>query len=83
MNDALTAYQTSRDKAALYEKQVEALHTTVRGTPFLMEHGTRTDLEVLTARRSLLSAELSQAANRFAEIQSVVNLYQALGGGQE
>ena len=83
VNDALTAYQTSRDKAALYEKQVEALRTTVRSTSLLMEHGTRTYLEVLTARQSLLSAELSQTANRFAEIQSVVNLYQALGGGQE
>ena len=83
VNDALTAYQTSRDKAELYEKQVEALHTTVRSTSLLMEHGTSTYLEVLTARQSLLSAELSQVANRFAGIQSVVNLYQALGGGQE
>ena len=83
VNDALTAYQTSRDKAVLYEKQVEALRTTVRSTSLLMEHGTRTYLEVLTARQSLLSAELSQVANRFAGIQSVVNLYQALGGGQE
>lgn len=48
-----------------------------------MEHGTNTYLEVLTARQTLLSAELSQVANRFTEIQSVVNLYQALGGGSE
>ena len=47
-----------------------------------MEYGTRTYLEVLTARQSLLSAELNQIANRFSEIQSVVNLYQALGGGR-
>jgi hypothetical protein len=49
----------------------------------LMEHGTTTYLEVLTARQSLLSAQLSQTANRFTEIQSVINLYQALGGGRE
>ena len=83
VNDALTAYQTSREKARLYEKQVEALRNTVRSTALLMEHGNRTYLEVLTARQTLLSAELSQVANRFTEIQSVVTLYQALGGGRE
>lgn len=83
VNDALMAYQTSREKAGLYEKQIESLRTTLRSTTLLMEHGTHTYLEVLTAHQSLLSAELSQVANRFVEIQSVVNLYQALGGGQE
>ena len=82
VNDALTAYQTSREKAELYEKQVDALCNTVRSTALLMEHGNRTYLEVLTARQTLLSAELSQVANRFTEIQSVITLYQALGGGR-
>ena len=83
MNNALTAYQTARDKASLYEKQIESLHKALRSTSLLMEYGTNTYLEVLTARQTLLSAELSQVANRFTEIQSVVNLYQALGGGSE
>lgn len=48
-----------------------------------MEYGTNTYLEVLTARQSLLSAQLSQTANRFTEIQSMINLYHALGGGRE
>lgn len=83
VNDALTACQTSREKAELYEKQVEALRRAERSTTLLMEHGNNTYLEVLTARQTLLNAELSQVANRFTEIQSVVNLYQALGGGRE
>lgn len=45
-----------------------------------MEHGTTTYLEVLTARQSLLGAQLSQTANRFSEIQSLISLYKALGG---
>lgn len=49
----------------------------------LMENGNTTYLEVLTARQSLLAAQLSQTANQFKEIQSLINLYQALGGGQE
>lgn len=82
VNDALTAYQTSREKTVLYEKLVASLKKALRSTSLLMEHGNRTYLEVLTARQTLLNAELTQVANRFAEIQSVVNLYQALGGGR-
>ncbi len=48
-----------------------------------MRHGSTTYLEVLTAEQSLLSARLSQIADRFDEMQGVVNLYQALGGGRE
>ena len=83
VNEALVACQTSRDKANLYEKQVEALRRAERSTTLKMDYGSSTYLEVLTARQTLLSAELSQVANRFTELQSVVNLYQALGGGRE
>lgn len=82
VNDALTAYQTSRDKADFYEKQIASLHRAEQSTALKMDYGNTTYLEVLTARQTLLSAELEQVANRFAELQSVVNLYQALGGGQ-
>ena len=49
----------------------------------LMEHSSTTYLEVLTAQQSLLSAQLSQITDRFDEIQGIVNLYQALGGGRD
>ena len=48
-----------------------------------MEHGTTTYLEVLTAKQNLLMAQLTQTGNRFTEIQSVITLYRALGGGKE
>ena len=83
VNDALTAYQNNQNKRVLFEKQVESLEKALKSTSLLMEHGTTTYLEVLTARQSLLSAQLSQTANRFAEIQSIITLYQALGGGRE
>lgn len=82
VNDALTAWQTSKEKTILLDKQVSSLHTALHSTSLLMEHGNTTYLEVLTARQTLLSAQLSQTANRFAEIQSMISLYQALGGGQ-
>lgn len=83
VNDALVACQTSKAKTPLFEKQIQSLEKALESTSLLMEHGTTTYLEVLTARQSLLSAQLSQTANRFTEIQSVINLYQALGGGRE
>lgn len=83
VNDALTAWQTSRDKSLLLDRQVASLQKAVKSTSLLMEHGTTTYLEVLTAKQNLLMAQLTQTANRFSEIQSVITLYCALGGGKE
>ena len=82
VNDALTVYQTCREKTELYQKQVDALETALKSTTLLMDYGTANYLEVLTARQSLLNAKLAQVSNRFSEIQSVISLYQALGGGR-
>lgn len=83
VNNALTQVQTARQKAEFRTQQVASLETAVRSTGLLMQHGTSTYLEVLTARQSLLAARLTQVADRFSEIQGIVNLYQALGGGKE
>lgn len=83
VNDALTQYQTAVEKSTWYARQVEALETAARSTSLLMQHGNTTYLEVLTAQQSLLNARLTSVANRFSEIQGVVNLYQALGGGRD
>ena len=80
VNNALTQYQTARDKSALYEKQVESAY---KSTSLTMQYGNTTYLEVLTAQQSLLSAQLTQVANRITEIQGLISLYQALGGGCE
>ena len=83
VNEALVACGTTHEKAALYDKQVLALEKAHKSTSLLMKHGSTTYLEVLTAQQSLLNARLRQTANRFMEIQSVINLYQALGGGRD
>ena len=83
VNDALVKYQTARDKAGLFEKQIASLEKAYESTSLTMQYGNTTYLEVLTAQQSLLNALLTQVANRFTEIQGVINLYQALGGGRE
>ena len=83
VNEALMQYQTAQEKSGYYLKQIESLQRAYKSTSLLMQHGNTTYLEVLTAQQSLLSAQLTQVANRFAEAQGAINLYQALGGGRD
>ena len=49
----------------------------------LMQLGSTTYLEVLTAQQSLLSAQLSQVSDQYERMNSVITLYRALGGGSQ
>lgn len=81
MNNALTGWQTARKDAELNRRKVETLESAVRSTKLLMEHGNTNYLEVLTAQQTLLQAQLAEVSDRYEEIQSVISLYHALGGG--
>ncbi len=82
VNDALTAYQNYSEKAQYVDVQVENLEKSVDYTTELLNFGTATYLEVLTAQQSLLSAQVQQISTRLSRAQSVISLYQALGGGR-
>ena len=81
VNDALVQWQTARKQIAIGEQRIAALQEAVRKTELLMRHSPTNYLEVLTAQQSLLDALQAQSQNRFDEIQGVINLYHALGGG--
>lgn len=81
VNNALNQWQNARQKVVLDEQQVEYLSVAVHDTRLLMEHGTTNYLEVLTAQQSLLSSRLTMVSDRNSEIQGVISLYHALGGG--
>lgn len=76
VNDALIQWQTARRRLTLDAQQIAA-----RNSELLMRHSSQNYLKVLTARQTLLQAELDATSDRFDEIQGVVNLYHALGGG--
>lgn len=82
VNDALTALQTARRKLDIDNTQVATLREAVRKTELLMRHSSANYLEVLTAQQTMLSAEQAVAQDRFDEIQSIITLYHALGGGK-
>lgn len=84
VNNALAQWQTARERIRLDNEQVEQLTITLGDTELLMENSADTNyLQVLTARQSLLSAQLAVASDRYDEIQGVIELYHALGGGSE
>ena len=74
------AIETAEEKTGHIDIQVNALQEAYTATTELMNNGSTTYLEVLTAQESLLSAQLTQVQNRFEMIQSLINLYTALGG---
>ena len=81
VNNALASWQTAKQRLNVDQKLILNLQAAVWNTNLLMKHGLTNYLEVLTAQQTLLSAELSQSSDKYAEIQSVINLYHALGGG--
>lgn len=83
VNNALIQWQTARQRQQIDQQQILSLESTVRSSELLMQYSSQNYLEVLTARQTLLQAELTALSDRFDEIQGVINLYHALGGGAE
>ena len=83
VNNALTLWQTAQKRVELDKKQILNLQAAIWNTQLLMKHGNADYLEVLTAQKNLLQAELTEVSDRYDEIISAVNLYQALGGGYQ
>jgi len=82
VSNALVGYNSYSEKADLDTKRVNVLKQNVEDTRKLMESSSNTTyLEVISAQSNLLNAEISQVQDQFYKMQSVVNLYQALGGG--
>lgn len=80
VNNALTRWQSARIRMDYVNQQIMTLQEAVRKTELLMQHTSTNYLEVLTARQRLLEAELTQAQDKFGEIQGVIDLYHAVGG---
>src|SRR5699024_7734992 len=64
-------------------KQVDALQKATDYSQELLKYGLATYLQVLTARDQALNAELGIIDSRYQQLDAMVSLYQALGGGWE
>jgi multidrug efflux system outer membrane protein len=81
VSDALIAYRRNRD----FREHQEALTTAAHGADQLSQlrykGGATSYLEVLTSETNYFAAELNLARARLSERLSLVQIYQALGGG--
>ncbi|WP_299097158.1 efflux transporter outer membrane subunit [uncultured Winogradskyella sp.] len=81
VSNALYDYNAVTKKFEYRQNEVEALRNAETNSDELLKNGYATYLDLLTARQSALSAELNLIDNKLQQMLSVVNLYEALGGG--
>ena len=81
VSNALVAYNASKESEELEQKRIDVLKKNVEDIELLYKQSSSTYLEVITAQQNLLNAQVSQVQDQFTKLQSIVNLYYALGGG--
>lgn len=81
VNDALYAVSSVRRTLDSHRKQCQELERSIVTAEALYRTGNATYLELLSARQALLSARLNVVTDGFTYCQSVISLYNALGGG--
>lgn len=83
VSNALVSYNKNVEKNKYLELQVNELEKSVEYTNELfMYNQSTTYLEVLTARSSLLNAQLACIANWHERAAALISLYQSVGGGR-
>ncbi|MCT8339256.1 efflux transporter outer membrane subunit [Luteirhabdus pelagi] len=81
VSDALYSYEAASEKIEVRQKEYEALSIATDYSEELLDNGLANYLEVLTARENALNSSLGLVSAQNNQLQSVVNLYLALGGG--
>ena len=81
VSDALYTYQASTEKLEVKRNEFESYNTATEYSEELLNNGLANYLEVLTARENALNSSLDLIDTRLTQLQSVVDLYEALGGG--
>ena len=83
VSDALVSINKNHEKRQYLMKQIDQLEKSVEYTQELLTLDTSTTyLEVLTARSSLLNAQLSSLSCWHDKVTALISLYQAVGGGK-
>ncbi|GAA3651166.1 TolC family protein [Flavivirga jejuensis] len=82
ISNALFLYKKAKEKQEARAYQISALEKSVEFTETLLEYSSTTNYtDVLTTKNNLLSAQLNGVSDKQQELQAVVQLYRALGGG--
>jgi outer membrane protein, multidrug efflux system len=81
VSDALYGFQAASRTIAIKWQEFAAYDTATSYSEELLNSGFANYLEVLTARQNALNSQIDLINARFNRLQSVVELYRALGGG--
>jgi HAE1 family hydrophobic/amphiphilic exporter-1 len=82
VSNSFFSYQTAVEKQRTRGDQIKLLEQAVDFTKALLRYSSATNYtDVLTSEQSLLAAQLSGVNDRLQQLQAVVDLYKALGGG--
>lgn len=81
VSNALSLHSAALEKERVRALQLDALEKSVDYTQELLQNGFANYTEVITARQSLLGAQLNGVNDKLQQLQAVVDLYRALGGG--
>ena len=84
VNNNLYALEIYDEMLQKHLSQRTDLERTVQTAESLYQWSSKmTYLEVLTARQSLLTAQLNVVSDKYNLLQTTVNLYRSLGGGRQ
>jgi multidrug efflux system outer membrane protein len=81
VNDSLVDQDRTREQLAAQKRQVDALQQYASIARLRYENGYTSYIEVLDAERSLFNAQLQYTQTQQAQLQAMINLYLAMGGG--
>ena len=81
VSDALALYENETDKLVIRKNQLDALSTAADYSDELLQYGLVNYLEVLTAKDNALNTEINYIDNKYKQMNAVIQLYKALGGG--
>ena len=81
VSDALIGYRRTVEERERQEQLVAALRESQRLSTLRYRGGLDSYLQVLDADRNLFQGDVALARLRQQELQSIVDLYRALGGG--
>lgn len=81
VSDALTAREELAKVRSYYADEVNSLQSAVKLSTERYVAGKASYYEVLEAQQQLFPAQLNLARTQLAQLEAIVNLYKALGGG--
>ena len=82
VSNALYEYQNATERERIRKQQIESLATAVENTQELLSNRSETNYtDVLSSEQNLIAAQMNGINDKLDQLQAVVDLYRALGGG--